>query len=74
MLKINRTSVLTGLAPLLAFCTSVRADVGCNDSPLFTVDNRLAIPTVSEWGLMVMVLLVVTAGTLVWMQRKPATA
>ena len=74
MLKINRTSVLAGLVALPALCTSVRADVGCGDSSLFTVDNRLAIPTVSEWGLMVMALLVVTAGTLVWMRREPATA
>ena len=32
------------------------------------------IPTVSEWGLIVMTLLVLTAGTLVYMQRQPDRA
>ena len=33
-----------------------------------------AIPTVSEWGLMVMALLVLTAGTLVHRKRRTASA
>ena len=37
------------------------------------VDVR-AIPTVSEWGLIVMMLLGLTAGTIMYRQRRPAAA
>jgi len=33
-----------------------------------------SIPTVSEWGMIAMTLLMLTAGTLVFMNRRPATA
>ena len=32
------------------------------------------VPTVSEWGLIVMAVLVLTAGTLVFLRRRPAKA
>lgn len=36
--------------------------------------DKKEIPTVSEWGLVVMTLLVLTAGTMVVLRRRPATA
>ena len=39
-----------------------------------TCEPGTKIPTVSEWGLVAMALLIVTAGTLVYMRRHPATA
>lgn len=35
-------------------------------------DELVCIPTVSEWGLIAMALVIVTAGTLVYMRRNPA--
>ena len=51
--------------------------VSCNDVDQAIVGDEcieLAIPTVSEWGLAVMSLLVVTAGTLVLRRCQPAPA
>jgi hypothetical protein len=42
----------------------------CNIEPL----DELGIPTVSAWGMVVMTLLVLTAGALVFMRRRPAYA
>ena len=41
---------------------------------LFLVPEPTAIPAVSEWGLIVMALLVLSAGTLVYARRRPAQA
>jgi hypothetical protein len=41
---------------------------------LFLDDATAPIPAMSEWGLAVMTLLVLTTGTLVYMQRRPAVA
>ena len=67
-------------------CTT---DEDCDDSDVHTVDtcdpgdpaatpfgcaNAGPIPTVSEWGLLVMTLLILTAGTVVLMRRRAVTA
>ncbi len=43
------------------------------DPPYFETCDA-SIPAVSEWGLVAMTLLVLTAGTLVWMRRRAAMA
>ena len=42
--------------------------------PLLEIIPCTAVPTVSEWGLIVMTLLVLTAGTLVYARRRPIHA
>ncbi len=44
----------------------------CDTCPGYDDAEPCPIPTVSEWGLAVMALLVLTAGTLVYMRRHPA--
>ena len=44
----------------------------CTGEP--SVCTPAGIPTVSEWGLIVMSLLVLTAGTLVYARRRPIRA
>ena len=70
MFKINQTSLLTGFVSLLGFCASVAADTGWADSPTFTVDNRAAIPAVSDWGLLALTLLFLAAASVMLSRRK----
>jgi hypothetical protein len=52
------------------YVDEIVVDTICSDE-----DHQPAIPTLSEWGLAVMTLLVLTAGTLVFMRaRRPAQA
>ena len=47
------------------------AEIAVDDA---LIESCQAIPAVSEWGLILMTLLVLTAGTLVYTRRGPAQA
>lgn len=60
--------------PDFAPAQSPAEDIVCYyDVDYVRVSTIPSIPAVSEWGLIVMALLVLTTGTLVYMRRRPAT-
>ncbi|MFH1109944.1 MAG: hypothetical protein V1790_12235 [Planctomycetota bacterium] len=85
MFRITQTTLLAGMLALGVVCTCLGYDFGWGDSAPFTISSPTGmgwgdsepfiitlggIPVVSEWGLLVMTLLVLTAGTIVIRRSK----
>jgi hypothetical protein len=72
-IKVTREYVTSGDR---AVALRVTNDIGAQDVSVFaiSVECSTPIPTVSEWGLMATALLLVTAGSLVIVRRRPSSA
>ncbi len=89
MFRMNHITLLAAIFTLVVVSAAMSIDFGWGDSAAFTISspagiawadsapftiNIPAIPTMSAWGVVAMMLLVLTAGTLVYLRRRePAT-
>ena len=70
---MNKTIILA-LVLVLGILSSTFAGEGTAEEEPLVGDNGAAIPTLSQWGLIVMALLMVTAGAIVIIRRSRRVA